>query len=669
MKNPRWIKIVALLLALSFIEPRLAFADAKEDAAQAARDIDAAYKEAQENIPNGTVKPNEDKLDEAARKNDETPDNDPGKQAAQKAEDDARSKADDTNAPFKANGDKRGDKYREALKKRREACKRLKKALADLRQQLQKRRQSMAVDTSDLEKAIRDAEKARKEQEKTPERPTVSMAVPQGTPTLATLLASGKIKIDSVGTGETIGHVADLKIANLTHQPINCAVGPMVLESISRKNQDYVCPAPQTVTINPHSTAAVPVNGVCINRNKPPVGKGALGDLIVNTGDPSVPVNPDSHVPVNQAGDLLRICTSKYDAADQLQKSGALKNLPYHDPQKQKDIVVQWSTWCDPRISEITGSPPATKDDLKKVVYKQLESKKLMSPETKKKVDQGIDTIFEKIELTTAKAKDLEKPEEEGSGGSTTEEGSSLGQPVYVSQTRAKQPTATPKSKGGGKTTSKPTPTPKPTPSPTPTPSGGGETQEKETPTEEKPKTPPPVPSYPYTKEIDCGTITISIGDSGELVFDFKRNDKKCPCKEFGWIQHISPADQDNWRYDNGVLPGVSTPKKQGAKSDPSKPKQPTTPPKGTKLEDWDKNPWYGGTTDKSKPKDFGEHPTPQTHISDKPDAPNVKFITQLVCVETGEVLFSWEWGPFEKGTESPDKVGGGETEPPPNKK
>ena len=292
-----------------------------------------------------------------------------------------------------------------------------------------------------------------------------------------------------------------------------------------------------------------------------------------------------------------------------------------------------------------------------------------MTPEKKKKVDEGIDTIFEKVELTTAKAKDLEKPEEETSGGSTTEEGPSLGQPVYVSQTRAKQPTATPKSKGGGKTTSKPAPTPKPTPSPTPTPSGSGQTQEKENPTEEKPKTPPPVPSYPYTKEIDCGTITISMGDSGELVFDFKRNDKKCPCKEFGWIQHISPADQDNWRYDNGVLPGVSTPKKQGAKSDPSKPKQPTTPPKGTKLEDWDKNPWYGGTTDKSKPKDFGEHPTPQTHISDKPDAPNVKFITQLVCVETGEVLFSWEWGPFEKGTESPDKVGGGETEPPPKKK
>jgi hypothetical protein len=236
------------------------------------------------------------------------------------------------------------------------------------------------------------------------------MLAQPATPTLDALAAAGQVKIDSIGTGETIGHVADLKIHNLTGQPIICTVGPMILESKSRKNQDYVCPKPHTAKIDPHGTTTVPMNGVCVNRNIPPVGKGAPGDLIVNTGDPSVPANPDSHIPTNQARDLLRICTSKYTAADQLQKSGALKNLPYHDPQKQKDIVVQWSTWCDPRISQITGAPPATKDDLKKVVYKQLESKKPMSPETRKKVDQGIDTIFEKVELTTAKAKDLEKP-------------------------------------------------------------------------------------------------------------------------------------------------------------------------------------------------------------------------------------------------------------------
>jgi hypothetical protein len=65
--------------------------------------------------------------------------------------------------------------------------------------------------------------------------------------------------------------------------------------------------------------------------------------------------------------------------------------------------------------------PPATKDDLKKVVYKQLGEKGPMSPETKKKVDQGIDTIFEKVELTTAKAKDLEKPEAPAGGTTPVE--------------------------------------------------------------------------------------------------------------------------------------------------------------------------------------------------------------------------------------------------------
>jgi hypothetical protein len=41
----------------------------------------------------------------------------------------------------------------------------------------------------------------------------------------------------------------------------------------------------------------------------------------------------------------------------------------------------------------------------------------------------------------------------------------------------------------------------------------------------------------------------------------------------------------------------------------------------------------------------------------------------QLVCVDTGEVLFTWAWGPYETGNESPDKVGGVEIPPPPLKK
>jgi hypothetical protein len=180
----------------------------------------------------------------------------------------------------------------------------------------------------------------------------------------------------------------------------------------------------------------------------------------MNEANPTGPQNPNSHLGASDAGKLLRICASKYDAAATLVKQGALKNLPYKDPQKQQDIVVQWSTWMDPRISEITGAPPATKDDLKKVVYKQVQEKGPMSPETKKKVDQGIDTIFEKSGLTTAEAKDWENPGKEPPpvAGTTVEETPSVGQPVSA-------PTETPGetvAQGPGTTPTQPTATPTP---------------------------------------------------------------------------------------------------------------------------------------------------------------------------------------------------------------
>ena len=245
-----------------------------------------------------------------------------------------------------------------------------------------------------------------------------SLARGQGD-SLGSLTANGKVKVETSGTGETIGHVADLKIQNLTDQPLTCAVPPMILESGSGKNQHYACPRGQSVAFNPQQTKTVPMNGVCLNRNKPPVGKGVSGDLVMNEANPNVPQNPNSRVPAADASKLLQICASKYDAADKLQKEGALKDLPYHDSQKQKDIVVQWSTWTDPLICQMTGSPPATKEDLRKVVYKQV--KEPMTPATKKKIDKGIDTIFEKVELTTAKAKDLEKPGPVGAPISTVE--------------------------------------------------------------------------------------------------------------------------------------------------------------------------------------------------------------------------------------------------------
>jgi hypothetical protein len=219
-----------------------------------------------------------------------------------------------------------------------------------------------------------------------------------------TQISENKIKIDTVGTGETIGHVADLVIENLTDQPIECAIPPMVLESRSGKSQHYESRGGKTVEVAPHQKKTVPLDGVCLARNKPPVSKGVGGDLAFNDCD------PDARIGHDDAHRMVDIVESKYVAADKLEEEGKLKDMPYRDPKKRKDIVVQWSTWADPRISDVTGAPPATKDDLKKVVYKQAEEQGPMTPDKKKKIDEGIDTIFDKIELTTQKAKDLEKP-------------------------------------------------------------------------------------------------------------------------------------------------------------------------------------------------------------------------------------------------------------------
>jgi hypothetical protein len=494
------------------------------------------------------------------------------------------------------------------------------------------------------------------------------------------LISENKIKIDDTfGTGETIGHVADLVIENLTDQPIEFTIPPMILESGGGKNQNYACPQGESVTLNPHESKTIPLNGVCLNRNKPPVGKGVGGDLMINVGGDNC--GSDRHFKPKDVDNLLRICTAKYDAVDKLQRDGALKDLPYHDKQKQKDICLQWSMWSDRRVCELTGAPPATKDDLKKVVYKQVEEHGSVSPDKKKKIDEGIDTIFEKIELTNQKAKDLEKPEEETTSGdeSTTEETPPVIQSEYISQTHAKQPTPTPtpKQKSGGKTKEKPTPTPtpvpkgkvpetktKPTPTPTPTPEPYKDPPDKER---------PPKASYPYTKTIDCGTITITVDNKGVIIFDFVPNGK-CPCKEFGWVQHFRTLGDDEhprWHYDNGTQPSVSTGGGgQGAISHPDKPTQPTTKPADTDWNDWDENPYYGGApSDEEQQNGFAKHPKPQTKIGDKPTHPNTIYRTQLVCIDTGEVLFTWSWGPFDQGNENPGKTGGGEIEPPPKKK
>ena len=239
-----------------------------------------------------------------------------------------------------------------------------------------------------------------------------------GPATLSSLLSQDQINLDILGTGETIGHVAMLRIENLTDRPLTCSVPAMILESRSGKSQHYACP--KRSNLHPETETEVQSAGERGLLESEQTAGRQRHDRRFGHERRQTERGPEFRVafPGKKSPPFITfVQCSKYRAAEKLQKEGELKGFPYKDKKKQREILIQWSTWCDPRICELTGSPPANKEDLSKVVYKQLEEKGSIPPKTKKKVDQGIDTIFDKIELTSEKAKDLEEKEGEEPAG------------------------------------------------------------------------------------------------------------------------------------------------------------------------------------------------------------------------------------------------------------
>jgi hypothetical protein len=224
------------------------------------------------------------------------------------------------------------------------------------------------------------------------------------------LAAVGDISVEVLGSGETIGTVATLKLKNRSGQPLKVTVPPLLLISSTGENQHYACPSPQTVTVPVKDDVSVPLNGVCLVRGKPPVPKGKAGDLIAQDaeGNPlNVGTGKIKPFETKTAAPLLKTAEAYYLASEKLQKQGAYKKMPYSEPKKQKEIAVQWGVWSDPAIGKATGSKPAGKPELAKTIYDQAEKAGPITPEKKAKLDEGINNVFEAIELTGAAAKDI----------------------------------------------------------------------------------------------------------------------------------------------------------------------------------------------------------------------------------------------------------------------
>ena len=221
----------------------------------------------------------------------------------------------------------------------------------------------------------------------------------------------GKVSGETSGTGQTVGHVADIKLRNLTDQPLQGYLPATVVES-RRGSQDYVIPRGQDLALQPHETKTVPLNGTCLERDRPAAGQDDPSLIYDNVDEPDI----DSHFAPSEVVRLTNVERCIDQAVDQLRKDGAFDDFPYSDKQEQENIALQWATWASPDISDITGSPPANKDDFKKTVNDQVSKHHKPDKETRKKIDDGIDKMWDGIELTSEKAKDLEKtegPEEE----------------------------------------------------------------------------------------------------------------------------------------------------------------------------------------------------------------------------------------------------------------
>jgi hypothetical protein len=165
----------------------------------AVEELDAATKQAQDNIPqHSAVKKAEDELDAATRANEDTPANAPQevKDQAQKRQDDAQTRADGLKKQLDERmSDRAGraQKYRDALRKRREARKKLKELRTKAQQQAGNAQKHGALDLRNefrdgpfkkAGEAIREAEKTIAQRTQTATALQRSMRQPDGARTI-----------------------------------------------------------------------------------------------------------------------------------------------------------------------------------------------------------------------------------------------------------------------------------------------------------------------------------------------------------------------------------------------------------------------------------------------------------------------------------------------------
>ncbi len=272
---------------------------------------------------------------------------------------------------------------------------------------------------------------------------------------------NSNLKIKVYGTGNTTGHIANMKIVNNTKNPVPFTMDNYYIPS-DGKHQGYIIPMNEDpdLMINPGETT-IPLNGFCTDIRKPPVGDGddflpftewipqkqlkpapkpgdfidesvfkpkeevpapdALNPAEANAIELTYPgtkikfpykIDIDKH-PKDAAPLLFEAINRITETFDSLTLINEI-NTPFsNNPKKEKESVIQQSFWI--YTSVLTGDPYEKRDfELKmKEQFKNATGNDIERADTvvKNQFNDGINRFWDTFELVGEEAKVIKTSE------------------------------------------------------------------------------------------------------------------------------------------------------------------------------------------------------------------------------------------------------------------
>jgi hypothetical protein len=254
---------------------------------------------------------------------------------------------------------------------------------------------------------------------------------------------NSSLVFNSISTGRTSGHIANLTIKNPTDQREKVDIGGCYIPS-SGQYQPYIVPKLASISIPPHGELTIPVKGYCVDIFLPPVPQGeplipidkwvmpgplavnwqpevSKGWVISEQSNATIPgqqkplghvININEH-PKEAAPVLLEAINRITESYDELQGDGNVTTPFSGNIEKERESVIQQTFWI--YSSELTGRPYKVTDFAKNTAeqYEAATGKKLKDmpePEQEEMVD-GIADFWVTFQAVGAEAKVLKSDE------------------------------------------------------------------------------------------------------------------------------------------------------------------------------------------------------------------------------------------------------------------